>query len=115
MQVELLELQPSKLYMFLLGFLHVGAACCILLSKIPVVFMVIFILLVGISFGFQFKKHFAIKKIMLDKQKLKSHLVCTSWVVGLRINNRPHIIFFDSMSRHAFRRLRVLLINRGSR
>lgn len=115
MRVELFELHPSKTYIYLLSILHLGAACCVFLSKIPIVFMIIFTSVIGINFIFQLKEHLSIKKITLSKQKQKTPLVCTPWVVGLTVAKKSHIIFFDSMSVQMFRHLRVLLINRGVR
>lgn len=115
MRVESFELYPSKIYIYLLSILHLGAMCCVFLSKIPPVFMIIFVSVIGANFVFQLKEHLSVKKITLGKQKQKTPLVCTPWVVGLTVGNKSHIIFFDSMSLQMFRRLRVLLINRGAR
>lgn len=88
-----------------------GALCCVFLSKISVILMVIFALTTGISLAYQFKEHLKTRRFILGKQKIKTPLVCTPWLVGLNVDNKARIIFFDSMSRDMFRRLRVLLIN----
>lgn len=115
MRAELFEVKPSKIYIYLLVFIHLGALVCVFLSTIPITMVFVFSLLTGINFIWQFRRHMKIRNFMWGKQKLIKPLVCTPWVVGLNCEKRAVIIFFDSMSQSAFRRLRVLLINGGVR
>jgi hypothetical protein len=124
MQAESFDYRPSRTLLFLLVFIHLGTLIIISLGPLS-----LWIKFFGIfSFACNIKLQRATQRIFWSKKggwkiqdrkgsiysvKLKKQNICTGWVVGLNFMDKPLIIFFDSMSGDAFRRLRVLLINGG--
>lgn len=126
MQAESFDYRPSKILIFLLSIIHIGALVIIAHVLGHPWEQFLGALACVLSFVWNVNLQLSVKKIFWNEKagwgvqsrdgsvcsaKLNSQNVCTPWVANLNFNKKPMIIFFDSMSREAFRRLRVLLIN----
>lgn len=126
MQAESFDYRPSKILIFLLIIVHSGALIIIAHGLGNPWGRLLGILLCVVSFVWNVNLQLNVKKIFWNEKtgwgvqdrkgsfysaKLNSQNICTPWIAGLNFNKKPLIIFFDSMSKDAFRRLRILLIN----
>jgi len=126
MQAESFDYRPSKILIFLLIVVHVGSLVIIACMRGHIFAQLLGGGLCLFSFIWNINLQLNVKKILWNEKtgwkvqdrkgaiypaNLNKQNVCTPWVAGLNFNKKPLIIFFDSMRKDAFRRLRVLLAN----
>ena len=124
MLAESFELRPSKIFFVLLLMIHVLTVWMVLLY-LPVKELIL--VLCVISFCWNLYCQRKIKKFFWDEKegwkiqnkngemysaRTTRQNICTPWMIGLNFNRKPLMIFFDSMSCEAFRRLKVLVLSR---
>ncbi len=126
MLIESFDFRPSRILILILIVVHSGTLIVVFLFPGKIL-KVAGILLCITSVIWSMRLQFNLEKILWNEKQgwalqyknkqaysvtVSGRNLCLSWVVGLNFGRNSVMIFYDSMSEEAFRRLRVLLINK---